>query len=74
MQAKTDGAREVTSSILKVSRDEASERLELEFELDFFARLSIAERFDLMFRKSREMAEQLRAHGHGGPAPMLKRA
>jgi hypothetical protein len=74
MTAKTGGAQEATDSILKVSRDEDSETLELEFELNFFARLSTAERFDLMFRKSREMAEQLRAHGYGGPAPMLKRA
>jgi hypothetical protein len=60
--------------ILKVSAaDLDSDARELEFELDFFARLSTAERFELMFRRSREMAERLRAYGYGEPAPILKR-
>ena len=73
MGARTEGAGKATGSTLKVPRGAASEAQELDFELNFFARLTTAERFDLMFRKSREMSEQLRAHGHGGPAPMLKR-
>ena len=61
-------------AVLKVGRGEESEDREIEFELEFLGSLSTAERFELMFRKSREMAELMKAHGHGEASPMLKRS
>jgi hypothetical protein len=46
---------------------------ELEFELTYLHSLTTAERFDLMFRKSRELAESLVRHGHRKPVAILKR-
>ncbi len=60
-------------SVLKLEPCERQEDRELDFELDFFSHLTTAERFALMFEKSRQMVELLRAHGHGEPAPILKR-
>jgi hypothetical protein len=59
--------------VLKLARDEQSEERELDFELDFQQSLSVAQRFALMFERSRLMAEMLRAHGHGEPSSVLKR-
>ena len=50
------------SHILKISADDATR--ELEFELDYLRSLTTQERFTLMFRKSRELAEALVEHGH----------
>ncbi len=47
---------------------------ELEFELAFLRSLTTQERFDLMFRKSRELAESLARHGHQRPAGVFKRS
>ncbi len=60
-------------SVLKLAPTEQREDRELDFELDFLSRLTTAELFTLMFEKSRQMAELLRAHGHGEVAPILKR-
>ena len=54
--------------ILKLSEHDPER--ELEFEL---ASLSTAERFELMFKKSREMAEILLRNGHREPVEVLKR-
>ena len=59
--------------MLKLAETEQDEDRELEFDLDFLAGLSVAQRFNLMFERSRLMAEMLRAHGHGEAAPILKR-
>jgi len=59
--------------ILKVSPIESSEERELAFELDFLASLTVEERFQLMFDRSREMAEMLRAHGHAEASSIVKR-
>ncbi len=57
--------------ILKLAADDADR--ELEFELSYLRNLTTAERFDLMFRKSRELAESLVRHGHRKPAAIIKR-
>ena len=49
--------------VLKVGPDEPSGERELAFELDYQRSLTTAERFDLMFRRSREMAEELLRRG-----------
>jgi hypothetical protein len=58
--------------ILKLATDDPER--ELEFELAYLCSLTTQERFDLMFRKSRELAESLARHGHRKPAAVLKRA
>jgi hypothetical protein len=58
--------------ILKLAADDPER--ELEFELAYLRSLTTQERFDLMFRKSRELAESLARHGHRKPAEILKRA
>lgn len=59
--------------ILKIAADESSDDRELAFELEFLAGLTIEERFTLMFERSREMAEMLRAHGHAEAPSIAKR-
>ncbi len=58
---------------LKLSKAEEDEERELEFELAFLRSLTAEQRFELMFARSRQMAESLRAHGHGEPSSILKR-
>jgi len=58
--------------ILKLVTDDPER--ELEFELAYLRSLTTQERFDLMFRKSRELAESLARHGHRKSAAILKRA
>ncbi len=62
------------TGILKLDPSADTEREELDFELAFQRSLSTAQRFELMFRRSREMAELLRSHGHGDAASIVKRA
>jgi hypothetical protein len=60
------------SPVLKLC--EHDEDKELEFELAFQRWLTTQQRFDLMFRKSREMKEMLLKHGHRKPAEVVKRS
>ncbi len=60
-------------SILKVARGEESEARELAFELDYQARLTTAQRFEMMFERSRRMAEELLRRGYRKPAEVSKR-
>ena len=46
---------------------------ELQFELDYQRSLTTAQRFEMMFRKSREMAEELIRRGHRRPVEVVKR-
>lgn len=46
---------------------------EIEFELEFLKSLSVKERFDLMFKKTKEMLELLRKSGHRRPSQIIKR-
>jgi hypothetical protein len=57
---------------LKLAADDPER--ELEFELAYLRSLTTQERFDLMFRKSRELAESLARHGHRRPATIANRA
>ena len=59
------------SPILKMDRDD--EERELEFELAYLRTLTTQQRFELMFRKSREIAEVLLRHGHRKPSEIVKR-
>ena len=61
-------------SILKLAPDARDERRELEFELEFQRSLTTAQRFELMFQRSRQMAEALLTHGHRAPSTILKRS
>ncbi len=54
--------------------DEHDEDRELEFELDFLETLTTQQRFELMFRKSREIAERLERHGHRSPFEVVERS
>jgi len=58
--------------ILKLAADDPER--DLEFELAYLRSLTTQERFDLMFRKSRELAESLARHGHRKLAAITKRA
>jgi hypothetical protein len=57
--------------ILKLEDD--NENQQLEFELAFQRTLTTQERFELMFRKSREIAEVLLRHGYRKPVEIVKR-
>lgn len=60
------------AGVLKL--DEPDPDRELEFELAWLRSLTTRERFDLMFRKSREIAEVMLKHGHRKPIEVTKRA
>ena len=60
--------------ILKVDPNASPEDRELKFELDFLADLTTQARFELMFERSRQMAEALEKNGNRAPASILKRA
>lgn len=60
--------------ILKVQPGASSEDRELKFELDFLLGLTTQARFELMFERSRQMADALEAHGNRAAASILKRA
>lgn len=61
----------VDTRVLKLSADDAER--ELEFELTWLQSLTVQQRFELMFRKSREIAEALLRHGHRKPVEIVKR-
>lgn len=60
--------------ILKVQPGASPEEKELKFELDFLAGLTAQARFELMFERSRQMAEALEKNGNRAPSSILKRA
>jgi hypothetical protein len=59
------------SSILKLKKDDPDR--ELEFEVEYQLSLTVAQRFRMMFQKSREMAEMLVTNGHRKPFEIIKR-
>jgi len=59
------------SPIWKLDSDD--ERQELELELAYQQSLTTQQRFEMMFRKSREMAEMLLKHGYRKPVEIVKR-
>ena len=62
------------SPILKVEPGGDDAERELEFELEYQGRLTTQERFEMMFRRSRELVEMLQRHGHRRPTEVLKRS
>lgn len=62
------------TGILKLDPSADTENEELDFELAFQRGLTTEQRFEMMFRRSREMAELLRSHGHGNTVSIVKRA
>lgn len=70
MKSETSSSK---TRILKLLPDEQGAEVELNFELDFLTSLTVQQRFELMFARSREMAEMLRANGHTETPAILKR-
>jgi len=50
-----------------------NERAEIEFELSYLASLTTQQRFDMMLRKSREMASLRKRHGSRRTTQIVKR-
>lgn len=59
--------------VLELDPNDASEERELDFELDYLRGLTTAQRFEMMFRRSRQIAEELLRRGHRGPARVVRR-
>jgi hypothetical protein len=57
--------------ILKL--DHHNEEKEIEFELSYLLSLTLQERFQLMFKKTKELIELLQRNGHRRPAGIIKR-
>ncbi len=57
--------------ILKL--DKSDEKKEIDFELDFLTSLSRKERFEMMFRKTREIRDLLKNSGHREAPGIIKR-
>jgi hypothetical protein len=51
-----------------------NERVEIEFELDYLASLTTQQRFQMMLRKSREMAALRKRYGSRRTTQIIKRA
>jgi hypothetical protein len=49
------------------------ERAEIEFELDYLASLTTQQRFEMMLRKSRQMAYLRKRHGRRRTTEVIKR-
>lgn len=59
--------------VLKLDPDAPSDDRELEFELSYQRSLTTAERFEMMFRKSRQIMEEMLRRGHRRAAEVVKR-
>jgi len=70
-KVEDEGVGSAMSPILKTEKHDEDE--ELEFELAYQRTLTTQERFELMFRKSREIAEMLLRHGYRKPVEIVKR-
>lgn len=57
--------------VLKCDKD--NEAKELNFELDYQLSLTTAQRFEMMFARSREIMEILVRNGHRKPFEIIKR-
>jgi hypothetical protein len=58
-------------AILKL--DKHNEDKEIEFELDYLTSLTTKQRFELMFRKTREMLRLLKRNEHRKTTEVIKR-
>jgi len=59
---------------LKIGPGEDDEDRELAFELDYLLSLTTEQRFEMMFRRSREIVEELIRRGHRKPFEVVKRS
>lgn len=59
------------TQILKLNRHNAKK--EIEFELKFLKSLSIRKRFEMMFKKTKEMVNLLEKSGHRRSFEVIKR-
>ncbi len=59
------------SRILKLAEDDSEK--ELDFELEFQLSLTTQQRFEMMFQKSKELAQMLREHGYRKAFEIIKR-
>ena len=57
--------------ILKLDRD--NEKKEIEFELRYLKSLTVRQRFELMFKKTKEIMSLLEKNGHRRPFKIIKR-
>ena len=57
--------------ILKL--DDHDEEREVGFEISWLLSLTMQERFQLMFKKSKEIIDRLEKNGHGRPSQIIKR-
>jgi hypothetical protein len=57
--------------ILKL--DDHNEEKEIEFELSYLLSLTLQERFQLMFKKTKELLDLLEKNGHRRPDQVMKR-
>jgi hypothetical protein len=51
----------------------SNQKKEIEFELDYLTSLTIQQRFQMMFEKSRQMASLLRRNGRRKTTEIIKR-
>jgi hypothetical protein len=58
-------------AILKLTKHNPNK--EIEFELKYLQSLSIQQRFEMMFQKTKEMVRLLKRHGHGKVTQIIKR-
>ncbi len=59
------------SPILKLKKHNRNK--EIDFELKYLRSLSIKERFQMMFRKNKELLNLLKRSGHGRSSQIIKR-
>ncbi|MBL7196600.1 MAG: hypothetical protein ISS47_00720 [Candidatus Omnitrophica bacterium] len=57
--------------ILKLKRHNTKK--EIEFELKFLKSLPLKKRFEMMFKKTKEIVDLLEKNGHGRPFEIIKR-
>lgn len=58
-------------AVLKLRRH--NEKKEIEFELDYLTSLTTGERFEMMFRKTREMLNLLKRNANRKATEIIKR-
>ena len=59
------------TSILKLKRHNSKK--EIEFELKYLKSLTVKKRFEMMFKKTKEMISLLEKSGHRKPFEIIKR-
>lgn len=64
-------AKRANGGLLLLKKDD--EKKEIEFELQYLLSLTVQERFQLMWRKNREMLALLEQNGHRKAAEVVKR-